>query len=174
MDASDSALAWKKLARAGLVVLLAIGLTLTDLVLKRIVESTLGDGRTIAGPLIDFRLTYNSGVAFGFGAALPIWIVTFVTGLIIVVGAVSLFKHAERLNHVALMGGSLLLGGALGNFVDRLDGKGVVDYFHTGWFATFNLADVFVTFGVVLLVAGLWWGEANRSNFTSSSLDGVG
>ena len=41
-----------------------------------------------------------------------------------------------------------------GNFLDRLDGDGVVDYLHTGWFPTFNLADVFVTTGVVALLVG--------------------
>ena len=51
-------------------------------------------------------------------------------------------------------GATVLLGGALGNFIDRLDGRGVVDYLHTGWFATFNLADVFVTAGVVLYALG--------------------
>ena len=49
---------------------------------------------------------------------------------------------------------SLLLGGALGNFIDRLDGRGVVDYLHTGWFPTFNLADVFITAGVALFILG--------------------
>ena len=45
-------------------------------------------------------------------------------------------------------------GGAVGNFLDRLDGGGVVDYLHTGWFPTFNLADVFVTTGAGLLILG--------------------
>lgn len=37
---------------------------------------------------------------------------------------------------------------------DRLDGQGVVDYLHSGWFPTFNLADVFVTTGIALLFLG--------------------
>lgn len=53
----------------------------------------------------------------------------------------------------------LLLGGALGNFIDRLDGRGVVDYLHTGWFPTFNLADAFVTIGVALLILGSYQGS---------------
>ena len=52
------------------------------------------------------------------------------------------------------LGTNLLLGGALGNFIDRLDGRGVVDYLHTGWFPTFNLADVFITAGVALFILG--------------------
>lgn len=51
-------------------------------------------------------------------------------------------------------GTALLLGGASGNLTDRLDGQGVVDYLHSGWFPTFNLADVFVTTGIALLFLG--------------------
>lgn len=146
-----------------LIVLVSAGATMTDLIVKRIVESTLNDGRTVAGPLIDLRLTYNTGVAFSLGAALPTGIVVAVTGVIIAVGATYLVRRSGRLNIVATIGGAVLLGGALGNLVDRIGGRGVVDYFHTGWFATFNLADVFVTVGVVILVAGLWWGPRRGS-----------
>jgi signal peptidase II len=48
----------------------------------------------------------------------------------------------------------MVLGGAAGNLVDRLDGRGVLDYLHSGWFPTFNLADASVTIGVVLYVLG--------------------
>lgn len=149
--------------RVALIVVIAVGVTITDLVVKRIVESTLNDGRTITGPLIDLRLTYNTGVAFSFGAALPTGIVVAVTGAIIAVGTTYLVRRSGRLNIVATIGGAVLLGGALGNLIDRIGGRGVVDYFHTGWFATFNVADVFVTVGVVILVAGLWWGPRRGS-----------
>ncbi len=155
--------------RVALIVLIVAGVTMADLVIKRIVESTLGDGRTIAGTLVDLRLTYNTGVAFSVGAALPTWIVVAGTGTIIAVGATYLLRRAARINLVAAIGGAVLLGGALGNLIDRMDGKGVVDYFHTGWFATFNLADVFVTVGVAVLVAGLWWSPPSVSPGRSSS-----
>lgn len=44
----------------------------------------------------------------------------------------------------------MMLGGGTGNLIDRLDGRGVVDYLHSGWFPTFNLSDVFVTVRVGL------------------------
>ena len=50
--------------------------------------------------------------------------------------------------------GSLVAGGALGNLVDRaMDGR-VTDYMHSGWFPTFNLADVGITLGVACVVIG--------------------
>jgi signal peptidase II len=61
---------------------------------------------------------------------------------------------APSVTGLSRAGAALLLGGAAGNFIDRLDGQGVVDYLHSGWFPTFNLADVFVTTGVALLVLG--------------------
>ena len=56
---------------------------------------------------------------------------------------------------VGTVGWSAILAGAAANVIDRaVDGK-VTDYFHTGWWPTFNLADTYITCGVVLLVASL-------------------
>lgn len=43
---------------------------------------------------------------------------------------------------------AMVSSGGTGNFVDRLAGRGVVDYPHSGWFPTFYLADAFVTVGI--------------------------
>ena len=45
-----------------------------------------------------------------------------------------------------------MLGGAVANFIDRATDGVVTDYLHTGWFPTFNLADVFITGGAVVLI----------------------
>ncbi|WP_413617344.1 signal peptidase II (plasmid) [Gordonia rubripertincta] len=50
------------------------------------------------------------------------------------------------------IGFAAVLGGALTNLIDRAADGVVTDYFHTGWFPTFNLADTFITIGVVLIV----------------------
>ena len=65
-----------------------------------------------------------------------------------------LLTAIHTMTGVARTGATLLLGGAVGNFLDRLDGAGVVDYLHTGWFPTFNAADVFVTVGVAGVLLG--------------------
>lgn len=57
-----------------------------------------------------------------------------------------------------LWGGALaaVLGGAAANLLDRAPDGQVTDYLHTGWWPTFNLADVFIVCGGLLLVALSW------------------
>lgn len=141
----------------------AAGLAVLDLLVKISLVLTLGhDSHTTDFGLFNVRLAYNTGVAFGLGAALPPWVVAAVTAVLIAVLAVFLIRSAPRLTTLSLFGAALLLGGALGNMVDRLDGAGVVDYLHTGWFPTFNLADVFVVTGAGLLVLGSLRGPARK------------
>lgn len=133
----------------GAVVLAAI-----DLAIKAVAETLLAGGQTADLWLLNFELHYNPGVAFSMGANLPSWIIVTATGLIITVLAWYVLRSAPTMSGLSRAGGTMLLGGAIGNFVDRLDGRGVVDYLHTGWFPTFNLADVFVTTGVIIVVLG--------------------
>lgn len=132
----------------------AVVLVCADLALKALAESLLSNGQVIDLGLINLRLLYNPGVAFSFGADLPAWVIVAVTGLIIAGLTWYAVSSAPAMGRMYRAGATLLLGGAFGNFIDRLDGRGVVDYLHTGWFATFNLADVFVTAGVVLYALG--------------------
>ncbi len=56
-------------------------------------------------------------------------------------------------------GTGLMLGGALGNLVDRVfrgHGGSVVDFIHFGFWPTFNVADVAIVVGAVLLVVAFW------------------
>ncbi|MDD2818128.1 MAG: signal peptidase II [Candidatus Nanopelagicales bacterium] len=128
---------------------------LADWTIKTLVVESLSNGSSIDLGFINIKLAYNPGVAFSLGSWLPPIVVTIGTGIIISGGFILLVLRARTLNAVSTAGAALLLGGALGNFIDRLDGQGVVDYFHTGWFATFNLADALITVGVVLLATGL-------------------
>jgi signal peptidase II len=45
---------------------------------------------------------------------------------------------------------ALIVAGGIANVVDRLEAGSVVDMLHTGWWPTFNLADVYITTGVAL------------------------
>jgi signal peptidase II len=129
-------------------------LAAADLTVKALAEAQLSTGTTTDLGPINVRLLYNRGVAFSFGADLAPWIVIAATGLIIVILTWYTVSTAPSVTGLSRAGAALLLGGAAGNFIDRLDGQGVVDYLHSGWFPTFNLADVFVTTGVALLVLG--------------------
>ncbi|MDZ4351715.1 MAG: signal peptidase II [Arthrobacter sp.] len=136
------------------LLLWAAGLAGADLIIKALAEAMLSDGTTTDLGPINIRLLYNPGVAFGFGSGLAPWIVVAATGLIIAALTWYTVSSTPSMTGLSRAGAALLLGGGAGNFIDRLDGDGVVDYLHTGWFPTFNLADAFVTTGVALLILG--------------------
>lgn len=66
-----------------------------------------------------------------------------------------------------LAGAASLLGGAAGDFIDRLDGRGVVDHLHAGWFPTFDFADAFITIGVAVYA----WGTIAQSTDAADAAD---
>jgi signal peptidase II len=105
----------------------------------------------------DFTLVYNRGAAFSFLAGAGGWQRWFFT-LIGVVAAVfivwMLVRHAgQRLFALAL---ALILGGAIGNVIDRVLAGQVTDFVLLHWrgwhFPAFNVADMAITAGAVLLI----------------------
>ena len=76
--------------------------------------------------------------------------------------------RAEKAQRLAHLGFALIIGGALGNVIDRVSYGHVIDYvlFHTPvWsFAVFNLADAFITIGAMLVIADelFGWGRKAR------------
>jgi signal peptidase II len=100
-------------------------------------------------PGISLVHTRNSGVAFGFledGGA----IIAVITALALI--ALLTFFALNRGRPLAWLPTGLLVGGAVGNIVDRLRGEGVVDFIKFPAWPAFNIADVAITFGVVALV----------------------
>ena len=110
----------------------------------------------------DFVLTCNRGVSFGFfnqpgQPALGFWIFSVLATLVVIALVVWLFRVRSPLLAVAI---GLVIGGAIGNVVDRLRLGAVVDflYFHVGaWYwPAFNLADSAICLGVAaMLLDGL-------------------
>jgi signal peptidase II len=108
-----------------------------------------------------FKLTYvhNTGAAFSFLSQAGGWQRWFFAGLALVISVVitvwlsRLQKH-ETLLAIAL---SLILGGAVGNLIDRLAYGYVIDfldvYYGTWHWPAFNIADSAITLGVVLMLA---------------------
>jgi len=109
-------------------------------------------------PFFDLRYTENRGVSLGMFEATSAemrWILVGVTALIALVVAVWLMRE-KLLGDILGLG--LILGGALGNIVDRTKFGYVIDYadFHIGEFRPFlifNVADAAITIGVVIILA---------------------
>jgi signal peptidase II len=111
----------------------------------------------VMGDFFRFTLGYNTGVAFGLFADGGYWPL-MITGFIIA-GLVLWFARALYSGHFPTYAAwpiGLLLGGAIGNFADRLlDGR-VTDFLDVGigttrW-PTFNLADSFILIGITCLI----------------------
>ncbi len=137
---------------------LATVVVVLDQTSKFAITSRLAYGERIElAPFVNLLLVHNTGAAFSFLAGAGGWqreffiAVAFVASLWIIV---LLRKHArETLFCVAL---SLILGGAIGNAIDRVLVGAVVDFldFHAfGWhWPAFNVADSAISCGAVLLV----------------------
>lgn len=106
---------------------------------------------------LNLALVYNRGAAFGFLSNASGWqnIFFVVIAVLMVVGIVWFLLRGPRESRLMVVALMFILGGALGNLVDRLRIGRVVDFidFHIGswhWY-TFNLADSAITLGAILL-----------------------
>lgn len=106
-------------------------------------------------PMVSLFRTHNTGIAFSFFSSMPDWaLIAFTLGIVVVVAV--LWRKLEYRRTLAGFGFALIVGGAIGNLVDRVLLGHVVDFilFHSrNWsFAIFNLADSFITVGAGLIV----------------------
>jgi signal peptidase II len=146
-------------------VLAAIVLVLDQLTKLRITQTMFrGESRRILGDF--FRLTYvhNDGAAFGLDLG-GRW--SFVAVTILVSAFIVFYYVRSERGVVARWGLALILGGALGNLVDRLRLGEVVDFLHVSVagfsYPIFNVADIGVSVGVGLLAVHLFRKEASGS-----------
>ncbi len=118
---------------------------------------TMGQSIPIFGNVFQLTLGYNTGVAFGMLANVGI-LTTILPGIVIVGLSVWFFKalRARELPQASALALGFILGGALGNFLDRLADGRVTDFLDVGIGAarwpTFNVADSFVFVGVLALL----------------------
>ena len=142
---------------------LALCLVLVDCTTKELAETHLVPAEVpheVVGSVLRFTLGYNPGAAFGidFPFARP---VLTVAAMLIVGILFHLYRRAGTADATLALALALVTGGAIGNLIDRVFSPyGVVDFIDVGVgpyrFWTFNLADVAITAGAVLLVSILW------------------
>ncbi|MGH8914918.1 MAG: signal peptidase II [Acidimicrobiia bacterium] len=138
---------------------LAVGVVLVDALTKRWASTEFSDGPlTIIPDFLVFTYTENPGAAFSMlKDAGP-----FLGGAAVVVSIALLWAIRVERPLLETAGFGLIIGGALGNLVDRvsrgpgfLDGK-VIDWVDVWWIPTFNVADMSITIAVVLLLMHSW------------------
>ncbi len=110
-------------------------------------------------PFLELTLLYNTGAAFSFLAGASGWQRWFFIGLGTVVSLAILYWMRQldaRRNALLSSGLALILGGALGNVIDRVWHGHVIDFIHFHYrqweFPAFNVADTSITVGAALLI----------------------
>ena len=123
----------------------------------------------VIGELVRFQLVFNKGAAFSSRPQdlmpfLPPWLFFLLISIVAAVALVWFYKSIDKRDYLSRLGVVMILGGAVGNFIDRMRMQMVVDFidcdipdihimdFNMVRFPTFNVADSFVTVGVALVI----------------------
>jgi len=121
-----------------------------DQAAKAAVEANLVLGEKVAvlGPL-ELTLTHNRGIAFGLAGGGGVALILLAAVALAVIAYLFAANATKPGMWIAI---GLLTGGALGNLVDRVRADAVTDYIDVASWPAFNLADVAISGGVVLLL----------------------
>lgn len=137
------------------MLLLVLFIILFDQLIKYLVSSNMFLGQSI--PIIPqiFHLTYilNPGAAFGILENQRYLFIIIATILIIAV--IYFYKKIIQLSKFFQIGIALLFSGAIGNMIDRITIGKVIDYMDFRIWPVFNLADVAIVFGCIIIAFNL-------------------
>ena len=137
---------------------IAASIALADIITKEIVQARFAYGERIAvTEFFNLVFVLNPGAAFSFLAGAGGWQRPVLLAFGAIVSAVIAFWLVRgEMNRIAALGFSAVLGGALGNVIDRVRHGAVVDWldFHVGgWhWPAFNVADIGITMGATALI----------------------
>ena len=126
-----------------------------DRILKIKIINGYNENKYFLTDFLNIDLIWNTGIGFGLlssNSLLFYNLVTFLVGIVIII--LFIVAITSKLNDKIIF--SIIIGGAIGNFYDRLIYNAVPDFidlhynnFH--WF-TFNIADIFITIGVIFFL----------------------
>lgn len=150
-----------------LLSLLAIGL---DQWTKSIATAHLTYGEPVpVMPMLNWTLLHNYGAAFSMLADAGGWQRWLFTGLAVLVSGIFTvwLLRLPKNTTVLALGIALVLGGAVGNLIDRISLGYVVDFIHVYYqdshFPAFNIADSAITLGTILLIIDTFFLEKYRT-----------
>lgn len=139
-----------------------------DLISKMIVVKyiSLGENVKIISNFLNMTYVRNTGAAWSIFSGIKY--IVLVISLIIIIGIIIyLYKHKIN-NKLEKVSYGLILGGAFGNLIDRIIHGYVIDFISVRIFnynyPIFNLADVFIVSGVILLIIYTWRYSRNGDN----------
>lgn len=112
-------------------------------------ETFLGERVAFIGSFAGLTLSHNPGIAFGIRLP-PVLQELLIIGAL---GWMTTLGIRSATSFLHRVGFGCIVGGALGNLIDRFIDGVVTDYFQVGTFPIFNVADSFITIGVLFLLA---------------------
>ena len=131
-----------------------------DRISKIKILTNFGESVYFVNDYLNFDLIWNIGIGFGVmstNSSVIYNLITFTIGFVILF-LLYIFLISQKLEKISY---SIIIGGALGNFYDRLVFNAVPDFidihyknFH--WF-TFNVADIFISVGVLIFILSNWF-----------------
>ena len=148
----------------------AIIIFIIDFISKYFIDKYMQDNQVkyIIGDLLIFIYTRNYGVAFGILNNLPPvissiveFIIPMIVGLAIIIITLLMCKLDMKEHRVSLIAFTMILGGAIGNFIDRLMRGYVTDFINMGFNEkirfpyNYNVADAFITVGVLIMIIAM-------------------
>ena len=151
-------------------------LVVLDQITKFVIQGALVPGQSIdvLAPVVTLVLAYNPGAAFSFLASGSGWQRYFFLAIALVASAFIIYMMAKhRSDRFLCFALALVLGGAVGNLIDRALSGAVVDFVLVRWpggprlldpWPAFNLADSCITIGAALLI----WDSLRRSRVKTS------
>ena len=99
---------------------------------------------------LQFQLQNNFGIAFGI--LLPSTLIIILISLIIISLFYYFLKNIKKENYLNIFLLGLVIIGSLSNLIDRIIHKSVIDFIQIGLWPTFNLADAFISIGIILFL----------------------
>lgn len=153
-EAPPGAMKWLRLSAAVIV---------CDQIAKALATAWLAPGEVTAViPGVNLVLVYNTGAAFSLLATAGGWQRWFLLAIALAVSVFLLawLRRLEPGEKCAAVGVALLLGGAIGNMIDRAWLGHVIDYmdvyYQSYHWPAFNVADAAITAGAVAVIASMW------------------
>lgn len=148
----------KKLATRNLLVFVSVCILtiLLDQAMKQIVVSSLAEGKSIVliPKFVQITHTRNTGAAFGLMSEMGKFVFLFSLFVVVLIVFLHIRNRGKRktIYHVSL---ALIVGGAIGNLLDRLFRGSVVDFIDLRWWPAFNIADTVIVLGVIIFAISL-------------------
>ena len=145
-----------------MIYLIVIVTVLLDQWFKILIENSFKYGQSL--PVVNnvFHLTYvkNTGAAFGILKDSTTFFI--VVSILIIIGFIIFLYYINNKNRWLFIASGLIIGGAIGNLIDRIRLGYVIDYLDFRIWPVFNLADSVVVIGTGILVIFIWNHEEIR------------